>query len=256
MFVVGDHAAPVYSLAFSPPPHPPSPSAGKDGTARLWDLAGGPAIVPQRSHRRSPQRRLFGPTASRSPPAARTATARLWGRGHRQRVAPPAPKPARTKGLCPQWAFLNGGPDAHQRRRQHRINAAEPGGGPALWPAEAPTRSQARRTAWGLDAGDPRRTARRFAWAGGGKQVKPLGNHPPGPPGLPRRSKPACWRSPSFRRRPKRWGRDRGLGPSGSGTPRTSRSRRRWSATRARVSSLAFSPGRQNAGERQLGTSG
>src|SRR5262245_34345239 len=44
MLVVGDHAAPVLSLAFAPN-SVRIVSGGKDGTARGWNLGGGPPTV-------------------------------------------------------------------------------------------------------------------------------------------------------------------------------------------------------------------
>jgi len=44
MLVVGDHAAPVLSLAFAPD-SVRIVSGGKDGTARVWSLGGGPPTV-------------------------------------------------------------------------------------------------------------------------------------------------------------------------------------------------------------------
>ena len=76
MFVVGDHAAPVYSLAFSPAGGTLA-GAGKDGTARLWDLAGGPAIV-LNGHTDAVLSVAFHPDGTQVATGSADRTARLW----------------------------------------------------------------------------------------------------------------------------------------------------------------------------------
>ena len=87
MFVVGDHAAPVYSLAFSPAGGTLA-GAGKDGTARLWDLAGGPAIV-LNGHTDAVLSVAFHPDGTQVATGSADRTARL-GCNYRKRTVPPA----------------------------------------------------------------------------------------------------------------------------------------------------------------------
>src|SRR5438067_9010268 len=76
MFVVGDHAAPVYSLAFAPAGHTLA-SAGKDGTARLWDLAGGSPVT-LTGHADEVLSVAFRPDGEQVATGGKDRTARRW----------------------------------------------------------------------------------------------------------------------------------------------------------------------------------
>jgi WD40 repeat protein len=166
MFVVGDHAAPVYSLAFSPA-GPTLASAGKDGTARLWDLAGGPAIVLS-GHTEEVLSVAFRPDGEQVATGGKDRTARLWAAATGKELLR-LPETGAHEGPVSAVAFLNGG-QMLISAAGNRINAAEPGG-VRIWPAEAPNVHKLGEPhgAWTLATTPHGKT---FAWAGGGKQVK------------------------------------------------------------------------------------
>jgi WD40 repeat protein len=74
MLVVGDHAQPVYSLAFAPDGR--LASAGKDGTARLWDLAGGAPVTLH--HPDAVFAAAFSPTGDRLATGCADGAVRFW----------------------------------------------------------------------------------------------------------------------------------------------------------------------------------
>ena len=97
MFVVGDHAAPVYSLAFSPV-HPVLASAGKDGTARLWQLGGGPPII-LHGHTDEVLSVAFRPDGGQIATGGKDRTARLWSAATGNELFR-FPRSGRTTGRC------------------------------------------------------------------------------------------------------------------------------------------------------------
>src|SRR3954465_14125390 len=76
MFVVGDPAAAVYSLAFAPAGGTLA-SAGKDGTARLWDLCGGPPVT-LTGHTAEVLSIAFRPDGAQVATGSKDGPARLW----------------------------------------------------------------------------------------------------------------------------------------------------------------------------------
>ena len=163
MFVVGDHAAPVYSLAFSPAGGTLA-GAGKDGTARLWDLAGGPAIV-LNGHTDAVLSVAFHPDGTQVATGSADRTARLWDATTGKELFR---LPGEHEAAVSAVAFLNNG-RMLITAAGNRINAAEPGG-VRLWQAEAPSIHKLGEPhgAWALAATPHGKT---LAWAGGGKQV-------------------------------------------------------------------------------------
>ena len=166
MFVVGDHAAPVYSLAFSPSGLGLA-SAGKDGTVRLWDIAGDPPIT-FTGHTDAVLSVAFRPDGEQIATGSADRTARLWDAVSGKQLFQ-----LHESGEAPisAVAFLNGG-RILVTAAGNRINAADPGG-VNLWSADAKTEPIHKR-------GEPNGTwalatlphAKTLAWAGGGKQVK------------------------------------------------------------------------------------
>jgi WD40 repeat protein len=168
MFVVGDHAATVHSLAFSPVGSTLA-SAGKDGTARLWDLAGGPPVV-LTGHADAVSSIAFRPDGEQVATGSADRTARLWDAATGKELLR-LPETGKHEAPVSAVAFLNGG-RMLVTAAGNRINATEPGG-VHLWPSESPAVAQHK-------LGEPHGTlslaatphGKTFAWAGGGKQVK------------------------------------------------------------------------------------
>jgi WD40 repeat protein len=163
MFVVGDHAAPVYSLAFSPAGGTLA-GAGKDGTARLWDLAGGPSIT-LGGHTDAVLSVAFHPDGTQVATGSADRTARLWDASNGKELYR---VPGDHETAVSAVAFLNGG-RMLITAAGNRINAAEPGG-VRLWQSETPSIHKLGEPhgAWALAATPHGKT---FAWAGGGKRV-------------------------------------------------------------------------------------
>jgi WD40 repeat protein len=166
MFVVGDHAAPVHSLAFSPAGHTIA-SAGKDGIARLWDLGGGPSVNFS-GHIDAVLSVAFRPDGEQIATGSADRTARLWNVATGKELFR-LPETGAHEGPVSAVAFLNGG-RMLITAAGNRINAADPGG-VCLWPAEMPNVHKLGEPhgTWTLAATPHGKT---FAWAGGGKQVK------------------------------------------------------------------------------------
>jgi WD40 repeat protein len=164
MFVVGDHAARVDSLAFAPAGTTLA-SAGKDGTARLWDLGGGPPVVLQ-GHTDEVLSVAFRPDGTEVATGSKDRTARLWDAATGAELLR-LPQLGEHDGPVSAVAFLNGG---HMliSAAGNRINAAEPGG-VQLWQSAAAVRKLGEpHGAWALAATPHGKT---LAWAGGGKRV-------------------------------------------------------------------------------------
>jgi WD40 repeat protein len=166
MFVVGDHAAPVASLAFAPGGGSLA-SAGKDGTARLWDLCGGPTIT-LTGHTDAVSSIAFHPDGEQVATGSADRTARLWDAATGKELLR-LPETGEHEGPVSAVAFLNGG-RMLITAAGNRINSAEPGG-VRLWRlAEA---------AVGPQLGEPQGTwalattpgGKTLAWAGGNKRV-------------------------------------------------------------------------------------
>src|SRR5581483_7886528 len=103
MIVVGDHGQAVYSLAFAPDGTRLA-SAGKDGTARLWDLAGGaPLVLP---HPDAAQAVDFDATGTRLATGCADGAIRLWDPADGRELHALAGEPG--TGVC-GLAFLAAG---------------------------------------------------------------------------------------------------------------------------------------------------
>src|SRR5437588_12431434 len=76
MLVVGDHAAPVLSLAFAPN-SVRIVSGGKDGTARVWSLGGGPPAV-LAGHTDAVTAVAYSPDGAWIATGSADRTAKLW----------------------------------------------------------------------------------------------------------------------------------------------------------------------------------
>jgi WD40 repeat protein len=101
MLVVGDHTQPVYSLAFAPDGR--LASAGKDGTARLWDLSGGAPVTLH--HPDAVFAAAFSPTGDRLATGCADGRLRLWDPATGGQLVVPLEHPAPVCGV----AFLAGG---------------------------------------------------------------------------------------------------------------------------------------------------
>jgi WD40 repeat protein len=164
MFVVGDHAGPVNSLAFSPAGGTLA-SAGKDGTARLWDLGGGPHIT-LTGHADAVLSVAFRPDGEQVATGSADGTGRLWstatGKELFQLLDPVEPRVAVTA-----VAFLNAG-RMLITAAGNRINAADPGGVRLWQPDVVAHRLGEPQGVWALAATPFGKT---LAWGGGGKRV-------------------------------------------------------------------------------------
>ncbi len=164
MFVVGDHAAPVYSLAFAPDGQTLA-SAGKDGTARLWDLAGGEPVV-LAGHGDEVLSVAFRPDGAQVATGSKDRTARLWDAATGRELLR-LPDSGEHEAAVTAVAFLNGG-RVLISAAGNRINAAEPGG-VRLWREAGAAKTLGEPNgAWALAATPHGKT---LAWAGGGKRV-------------------------------------------------------------------------------------
>jgi WD40 repeat protein len=164
MFVVGDHAAPVYSLAFAPAGGILA-SAGKDGTARLWDLCGGPAIS-LAGHVDEVLSVAFHPDGTQVATGSKDRTARLWDAATGKEVGR-LPESGEHEGPVTAVAFLNGGRMLISAAG-NRINSADVGG-VRLWQSATAIKTLGEPNgAWALAATPHGKT---LAWAGGGKRV-------------------------------------------------------------------------------------
>jgi predicted NACHT family NTPase len=163
MFVVGDHGCPVNSLAFSPLGTSLA-AAGKDGTARLWDLGGGPPVV-LAGHTDSVLSVAFRPDGGQVATGSFDRTARLWDVDGRELLR--LPESGEHEAPVSAVAFLNGGRMLISAAG-NRINAAE-FGGVRLWESAAPFRKLGEpHGTWALAATPHGKT---LAWGGGGKRV-------------------------------------------------------------------------------------
>jgi WD40 repeat protein len=166
MFVVGDHAARVESLAFAPAGGTLA-SAGKDGTARLWDLGGGPPVI-LTGHTDEVLSVAFHPEGTQVATGSKDGTARLWDAASGKPLLR-LPDAGEHEGPVSAVAFLNGGRMLISAAG-NRINSADVGG-VRLWrtaDAQIVHKVGEPQGAWTLAATPGAKT---FAWAGGGKRV-------------------------------------------------------------------------------------
>ena len=161
MFVVGDHAAAVYSLAFAPAGGALA-SASKDGTARVWDLCGGPSIT-LAGHDDEVLSVAFHPEGTQVATGGKDRTARLWDAATGKELLRLGPHEEAVTAV----AFLNGG-RMLITAAGNKINAADPGG-VRLWQSSTAIKTHGEPNgAWALAATPHGKT---LAWAGGGKRV-------------------------------------------------------------------------------------
>jgi WD40 repeat protein len=161
MFVVGDHASCVYSLAFAPAGGTLA-SAGKDGTARLWDLCGGPTVVLS-GHTDEVLSVAFHPEGTQVATGGKDKTARLWDAATGKELLCLGQHEEAVTAV----AFLNGG-RMLITAAGNKINSADPGG-VRLWQSTTAIKTHGEPNgAWALAATPHGKT---LAWAGGGKRV-------------------------------------------------------------------------------------
>jgi WD40 repeat protein len=164
MFVVGDHAAAVYSLAFAPAGGMLA-SAGKDGTARVWDLCGGSPVVLS-GHTDEVLSVAFHPDGTQVATGGKDRTARLWDAATGKELLRLSTIGEHEKAVT-AVAFLNGG-RMLITATGNKINSADPGG-VRLWEAATAVKTHGEPNgAWALAATPHGKT---LAWAGGGKRV-------------------------------------------------------------------------------------
>jgi len=106
MFVVGDHGCPVNSLAFAPSGATLA-AAGKDGTARLWDLGGGPPVI-LTDHANAVLSVAFRPDGAQVATGSADRTARLWDAATGRQLSR-FPQTGAHEGPVSAVAFLNSG---------------------------------------------------------------------------------------------------------------------------------------------------
>jgi WD40 repeat protein len=163
MLVVGDHAAPVLSLAFGPN-SARIVSGGKDGTARVWSMGGGPPTV-LAGHADAVTAVAYSPDGNWIATGGADRAARLWpaagGAAETLRDPHDAPVTAVT--------FFHGG-RLLATACGNRIDAGVPGG-VRLWRVEDRKEFRVRGEPNGVWALAATPADKALAWAGGGKRA-------------------------------------------------------------------------------------
>src|SRR5947209_1346003 len=163
MLVVGNHSAPVLALAFAPN-GVRIVSGGKDGTARLWNLGGGPPTVLS-GHTDAVTAVAYSPDGGWIATGSADRTARLWP------AAGGVAHPLGDRHDAPVTAvsFFHDG-RLLATACGNRIDAGVPGG-VRIWRVEDRREIRARgepNGTWSLAVTPAGKT---LAWAGGGKRA-------------------------------------------------------------------------------------